>query len=120
MGAHSQKMSLQIYTSSRDQETVLSCHGQIVRGDSTSRLYGAIALHRTPSIALDLSNVDKIDGAGLGILIISHLCLQSVDQRLVLRGVQPRVLEIIELTGLHRVLNIAGPNTGASARGSAA
>jgi anti-anti-sigma factor len=113
-------MSLQIYTSSRGQETVLSCYGQIVRGDSTSRLYGAIALQRTPLITLDISNVDKIDGAGLGILIISHLCLQSVDQRLVLKGVRPRVLEIIELTGLHHVLNVAGWETGTAAKGSAA
>ncbi len=113
-------MSLQIYTSMRGQEAVLSCYGEIVRGDSTSRLYGAIALQRTPLITLDLSNVDKIDGAGLGILIISHLCLQSVDQRLVLRGVQPRVLEIIELTGLHRVLNIADSDPSLSAKGSAA
>ena len=114
-------MALRIRTFPGDQETVLFCHGQIVRGEATSRLYGAIALQRTPSITLDLSNVDKIDGAGLGILVIAHLCLQSVDQRLVLRSVQPRVLEVMELTGLHRVLHVADQADGAaSAKGSAA
>lgn len=112
-------MSLRLATFSCDQETVLSVQGQLVRGEATSLLYGAIAMQRTPSIVLDLSNVDKIDGAGLGILIIAHHCLQSVNQRLVLRDIQPRVLEVIELTGLHRVLHIAGP-ADTYARGSAA
>jgi anti-anti-sigma factor len=87
---------------------VLQCRGRIVRGDATYALRDAVTLQRNARIiVLDLSEVEAIDGSGLGMLVFVHrwTCDNSVQLKLV----NPSVLirEMLERTNLMRVFDVS-------------
>jgi anti-anti-sigma factor len=47
---------------------------------------------------LDLSDVPYIDSAGLGLIVSHYVRCQGRDVRLVLAGVNPRVIQLLEMT----------------------
>jgi anti-sigma B factor antagonist len=57
-------------------------------------------------LILDLSKLEMIDATGLGVLVGSHRRALSVQRRLVLRGVPPRIMRILAVTRLNRVLHV--------------
>jgi anti-sigma B factor antagonist len=58
---------------------------------------------------LDLTGVQYMDSAGLGVLVNSHVSHQKRGHRLVLVGVNDRVMELFRLTKVDTVLEIV-PN----------
>jgi anti-anti-sigma factor len=82
---------------------ILKCEGRIVRGEET-RLLCAALRGRQEITVLDLSAVEAIDAAGVGVLV----SLQAAGVYLTL--VQPcePVLQVLQLTGLDSVFEIRG------------
>jgi anti-sigma B factor antagonist len=60
-------------------------------------------------LILDLSKLEMIDATGLGVLVGTHRRAISVQRRLVLRGVPPRIMRILAVTRLNRVLPVEAP-----------
>ncbi|GAA4909493.1 anti-anti-sigma factor [Nonomuraea thailandensis] len=60
-------------------------------------------------LILDLSKLEMIDATGLGVLVGAHRRALSVERRLVLRGVPPRIMRILAVTRLNRVLHVEAP-----------
>jgi anti-sigma B factor antagonist len=73
-----------------------------------------VALAGRPSrLILDMTEVNYIDSTGLGVLVGAFKRSGDAGSELVLQGPVPRVVRVLELTGLHRVLAvIAGPAPG--------
>jgi anti-anti-sigma factor len=55
----------------------------------------------------DLTNVPYIDSAGLGMLVSQFSRCQGRGVRLVLAGVNPRVLQLLQITRLNNLLPMA-------------
>ena len=87
---------------------VLQCRGRIVRGDATYVLRDAVSSQRNARIiVLDLSEVEAIDGSGLGMLVFVHRWTH--DNSVQLKLVNPSVLirEMLERTNLIRVFDVS-------------
>lgn len=59
-------------------------------------------------LVVDLERLGAFDAVGLGLLLGIHRQAQRCGRRLVLTGVQPRVMRVFAVTRLHRVLAIDG------------
>jgi anti-sigma B factor antagonist len=67
------------------------------------------AVHRaldlgTGDLVVDLSGVEVLDAAGLGVLMGADRRAKLIGRRIVLRDAAPRVMRILRVTRLHRVL----------------
>jgi anti-anti-sigma factor len=56
---------------------------------------------------LDLTAVPYMDSAGLGMIASHHVRCQKQGIKLVLTGVNPKVLQLLQLTNLHTLIPIA-------------
>ncbi|MDH2429979.1 STAS domain-containing protein [Sphaerisporangium sp. TRM90804] len=65
-------------------------------------------------LVVDLSELELIDAAGLGVLVGTHRRALRAERRLVLRGVPPRVMRLLAVTRLHRVIRVE-PHAAAAA-----
>jgi anti-sigma B factor antagonist len=61
------------------------------------------------NIEVDLSQTTFVDSAGLGALIALHKTACSRDGAVRLLCPQPQVRQLLELTRMHRLFEIAGP-----------
>jgi anti-sigma B factor antagonist len=57
-------------------------------------------------VAVDLAGVAFIDSSGLGILATAAKRLEAANGRLAIRNPRPQAQQILELTGLDRVLAV--------------
>lgn len=80
---------------------ILRCAGKIVWGQETVLLCVAIRQHRR-NIILDLSRVDAIDAAGIGVLV----SLQAAGVYLKLMNPTRHVREILSLAKLDSIFEI--------------
>ncbi len=78
---------------------ILKCEGRIVRGEESRLLCSAIG---SSEAILDLSGVDAIDAAGVGMLI----SLQAAGVYLTLLNPNESVSAVLQLTGLDSVFDI--------------
>jgi anti-anti-sigma regulatory factor len=60
-------------------------------------------------LVVDLERLGAFDAVGLGLLLGIHRQAQRCGRRLVLTGVQPRVMRVFAVTRLRRVLAIDEP-----------
>ena len=58
----------------------------------------AVRREATPTIFLDLTEVPYVDSAGLGSLVSAYISRHKSGQRVVLSGVNDRVLKLFEIT----------------------
>lgn len=87
---------------------VLQCRGRIVRGEATDILHEAvIAPPDARIIVLDLSEVETVDGSGLGMLVFLHHWTRNHGVQLKLVNPSALVREIMERTGLTRVFDVS-------------
>jgi anti-anti-sigma factor len=87
--------------------TVLQCAGSLLAGDEIIALKRAALESCAESILiLDLSRVDRIDGAGLGLLAFLQCWSRSAGIRLRIADPSPRVRRLLDLTRLTSVLEI--------------
>jgi len=84
-----------------DDMVILRCTGKIVRGEETAILCTA-ARHRARNVMLDLSGVDAIDAAGIGLLV----SLQAAGIYLRLMNPNKQVRETLRVTNLESIYEI--------------
>lgn len=84
-----------------DNEVVLQCRGAIAGGDEAAILCAAVG-QQTPSVTLDLTEVDTIDSAGIGSLI----ALQAAGIYLKLVNPGEQVCEVLRTTHADSILDI--------------
>jgi anti-anti-sigma factor len=84
--------------------SVLRCHGRIVAGDTGSILRNAVLSQRQPAmLVIDLARVERIDAAGLGVLLGLREWACSSVVMFKLMNATKTVEEILKLTHLQRV-----------------
>ena len=76
----------------------------------------ALAASPTGDVVADVSMVEVVDAAGLGLLVTTHRTCARLGGRLVLVDPQPRLLRLLAVTRLHRVLYL---DRESAARGAA-
>ncbi len=87
---------------------VLQCRGRMVRGDATNILRDAVTSQRNPRIiVLDLSDLQALDGSGLGTLV--SLYCWTTDNGVQLKLVNPShmVREMLERTRLAGIFDLS-------------
>src|SRR6516165_11721945 len=101
-------MSFQVKSKQADDVAVLQCTGRIVRGEAIHCLRDAVFSLKQPRVVvLDLSEVEMLDGGGLGLLVFLHRWTR--DNGIQLKLVNPSNIarEVLERTGLTCVLHIS-------------
>ncbi|MDX6307521.1 MAG: hypothetical protein QOI06_567 [Nocardioidaceae bacterium] len=68
-------------------------------------LYSVMA-DATDGVVLDMSGVETIDAAGLGMLTAAHLRCERSGHRLVLRNCPPEIRRVLAVTRLNRILHL--------------
>jgi len=58
------------------------------------------------NLIVDVTDVELIDAAGLGVLAAAHRRIESEGRHLVLRGCSPSLRRILSVTRLTRVLHV--------------
>jgi anti-anti-sigma factor len=87
---------------------VLQCRGRMVRGDASYQLRDAVTCQRNARIiVLDLSDVQMVDGGGLGMLVFLHRWTCDNDIQLKLVNPSPLFREMLERTKLTRVFDVS-------------
>lgn len=66
----------------------------------------AITASPQPDVVVDVSLVEVVDAAGLGLLVSAHRTCARLGRRLVLTDPRPRLLRLLAVTRLHRVLHL--------------
>ena len=124
---------LRIHEETIGNLVILECEGRIVDSDSAFRLREAVVLHSDAEIVvLDLSEVQALEGGGLGMLI--YLQRWAHDQRIQLKLFNPTLplrrnlerasslydFEIADLQEMMRLLALAEEQRGRGAPSRAA
>jgi len=86
---------------------VLKCRGRIVREALRTLYNAAISLPPMRVVVLDLSDVKMLDCGGLGALVFLHCWTSYNDTQLKLVNPSNFAREMLERTGLIRVLHIS-------------
>jgi anti-anti-sigma factor len=84
----------------------LRCIGRIVLGVEIEILRCMAETRNEACLILDLSRVDAIDAAGLGLLVELYCGARSRNATLRITKASPCVRRIIELVNLHSVLEV--------------
>jgi anti-anti-sigma factor len=66
----------------------------------------AAALERTGTITLDCSDMEYIDSAGIGLLVMSHKKAQARQSKLVMANLKPAPREILYLANLQKIIEM--------------
>lgn len=91
------------------QVSVLRCYGRLVYGDGADALRQAVRPQDENHIVIDLSSVEAIDAAGLGVLAELENWATARGGAIQLLNPTARLLEVLKTTGLNAVLEIC-PN----------
>ena len=100
------KLSLEVYSS--EDVIVVGCKGRVVFGNETAALCSKVAelLPQARKLVLELSEVESMDGAGLGELMILRNLASSHGCAIDLVAPNSRVRDLLELTHLNTVFEI--------------
>lgn len=93
---------------SKDQETVVRLRGRLTFNDH-ARLRGLIReMLQLPAKrqVLDLSALEFVDSAGIGMLLIAREELANADKTLVLRSAQGQVKRVLTVAQLSKIVAI--------------
>jgi len=100
--------SLHIKSEQVRDVTVLRCTGRILRGEALHLLKSAVTnLAGMRVIVLDLSEVEMLDGGGLGMLVALQVWTRNNGIQLKLANPSKFAREMFERTGLTCVLHIS-------------
>jgi anti-anti-sigma regulatory factor len=99
---------LSVYVENIGEMAVVQCEGRIVRSEAAFKLREAVCSQRDARIiVLDLSEVQAIEGGGLGMLVFLQRWAQEHDIRLKLFNPHQSALDRWELAGSMPGLDIA-------------
>jgi anti-sigma B factor antagonist len=102
------KLKLHLETCAINDVTILSCRGRFAYREEATAFSEKIAelLPCVRRIVVDLSELEAIDSAGLGELVVVHMWIRASGCSLKLAGANPRIRELFELTNLHSVFDV--------------
>ena len=101
-------MPLRMDVSQSEDVTVLRCAGRIVRGGPVAVLKDAVISQKNARIViLDLSDVEILDGGGLGMLVFLRRWTKENAIQLKLVNPSNFVREMLERTHLAQVFDIS-------------
>ncbi len=101
-------MALLIKSQQSGDVAVLQCAGRIVRGEPVRSLkYAVTILHQPRVVVLDLTEVEMLDGGGLGMLVFLHRWTRDNGIQLKIVNPTPFVREMLERTRLTCVFAIS-------------
>jgi anti-anti-sigma factor len=101
-------MTLHIKMEQTSDVAVLQCCGRLVRGEALHLLKDAVtSLPRLRVVVLDLSEVEMLDGGGLGMLVFLHKWTRSSGIQLKLVNPSSLALEMLMRTRLTSVLHVS-------------
>jgi anti-sigma B factor antagonist len=63
-------------------------------------------------LVIDLSKVDFVDSTGLSVFVVVHKKLQALGGRLSIQHPRPNVAQVLDVTGLARILVDGSSDTG--------
>jgi anti-sigma B factor antagonist len=101
-------VKLNLETRTIDNVTVLYCRGRFIYRDEATAFSQKIAelLPHARRIVIELSELEVIDSAGLGELVVVHMWIRASGCALKLAGANPRILHLLELTNLLSVFEV--------------
>jgi anti-anti-sigma factor len=101
-------MSLRVDVSQSEDVAVLRCAGRIVRGGPVAVLKDAVISQKnTRIVILDLSDVEILDGGGLGMLVFLRRWTKENGIQLKLVNPSHLVRDLLERTRLADVFDIS-------------
>jgi anti-anti-sigma factor len=101
-------MPLHIKSEQTGDVAVLQCSGRIVRGEAIHFLKDAVtSLNQPRMVVLDLTDIEMLDGGGLGMLVFLHRWTRDTGIQLKLVNPSPFVREMLDRTRLSCVFNIS-------------
>ena len=101
-------MSLRIKFEQTSDVAVVRCGGRLVRGEALHFLKDAVTRLSGPRvIVLDLSEVEMLDGGGLGILVFLHKWTRAAGIQLKLVNPSNLTREMLIRTRLTSVLHVS-------------
>lgn len=80
--------------------------GRLVHGKEAELLRQAVEVLTECCISIDLSDVEKVDAAGLGTLVFLQHQLSGQGRELILHSAPEYFIHLLRLTALEKVLNI--------------
>lgn len=103
---------LRVYSEKLGADTILHFQGRIVNGEATSTLRDAVVSQTGASaVVIELSGVDVIDAAGLGVLVELREWAQSKGIRFKLANVAGGLRQVFQITRLDSVFEISSPHS---------
>ncbi|MGH9301732.1 MAG: STAS domain-containing protein [Acidimicrobiales bacterium] len=95
-------------THQEDQPLVLAVTGEIDVFTAPQLRQQLIDLANAghTTVIMDMEKVEFLDSTGLGVLVGGLKRLRGVDGDLILVSTQPRVVKVLEITGLTRVFKV--------------
>src|SRR5215470_17854592 len=100
-------MSLRIKFEQTSDVAVVRCSGRLVRGEALDILKHAVtSLSRLRVVVLDLSEVEMLDGGGLGMLVFLHKWTRAAGVQLKVVNPSSLALEMLTRTRLTSVLDV--------------
>ena len=104
----SRNLKLNLETRAIDEVTVLYCRGRFTYRDEATAFSQKIAelLPHARQLVIELSELEIIDSAGLGELVVVHMWIRASRCSLKLAGANPRILHLLELTNLLSVFDV--------------
>jgi anti-anti-sigma factor len=101
-------MSLTIKRQQTGDVAILQCVGRIVRGEPLHFLKDAVTSLKNPRmVVLDLSDVEMLDGGGLGMFVFLHRWTRDNGVQLKLVNPAPFVREMLDRTRLTCLFNVS-------------
>ncbi len=87
---------------------IVKCAGRMVRGETVDTLKRTVVAQEGARIVvIDLSEIEALDGGGLGMLVFLHRWAGDNGIQLKLVNPSHHVHEMLERTGLDRILDIS-------------
>jgi anti-anti-sigma factor len=86
-----------------DRARKIVCPAALIRGHEQSFLAIAMPALEKGDLTLDMSQVQQLDAAGLGMLVVLHHCAAQAGNHLRLLNPAPRVAQLLSLTKLDSV-----------------
>ena len=102
---------LKIHTAKFGTVATLCLEGRIVIGETAGLLNAVRSQVGVGTIVLDLARITLIDAAGLGVLLGLREETQSQGVRLKLMNLTGRVSQVLEITRLNSVFDVAAKHT---------
>ncbi len=84
--------------------TTLECPPELIRGQEDRLLTLLLPLLERNDLVLDVSRVQSIDAAGIGLLVFLHQCADRAGTSLTLVHPSERLLQMLSLVHLDQVL----------------